>query len=193
MKMYDNILEKVKTYEEKRGITYAKPGGKLFRYVKFFYVVTLIYTVFMDVALAIGMSMSDAHMHQFGNWLYTVLGLNAGLVIAFVLTCFTKKVLPSVCAIALNCGCSVALVFMHANPLEAVEGGYKGEFYWKYLIPLCLLIILCFALCMIIVKANLKVRKTYKKIVDNIYSMHHTSIEEGALDEEAWEEVLKNI
>ena len=193
MKMYDNILEKVKLYEEKRGITYAKPGGKLFKSVKFFYILALIYAVFMDVALAIGMSMSDAHMHQYGNWLYTVLALNAGVVIAFVLTCFTKKVLPSVCAVLLNLGCSVTLMFTHANPLEAVEGGFKGEFYWKYLIPLCLLIILCFALCMITVKANLKVRKTYKKIVDNIYSTYHTSIEEQAIDEQQWDEILKNI
>ncbi len=192
MKMYENILKKVEIYEEKRGISYTKPGGKLYKYVNVIYWLAFIYTMAMNVLFSLGIAISDTQFHYLKNSLYTVLGLCVGLILARVLTLFKKSIVSAVSSVinALSCA---GLVLAFAPLMENVAGGYKGAFYWRHFAPLCIVLLVNLGLNIIVIRANVKTRKTYKKIVDNIYSTYHTNIADGELDEKEWDEVLKNI
>ena len=71
--------------------------------------------------------------------------------------------------------------------------GFEVSFYWRHLVPLCLLLLLSVALFIIAVRAIAKTQKIYKKIVENIYSSHSISAEESNFTAEEWDEILKNI
>ena len=193
MKMYDNILRKVDEYEYKRGITYAKPEGKLYKYTKVLYVLVFIYAMLMNLFFVLGISMSDTLKQQMEAPLYSVLILMVVLIGSIILTKFKQKIIPAIASFVLNALSCTGLILVFAPLMERPEGGFKAPFFWRHLIPLCVLFLLNLIINVILIRAGLKKRKTYKKIVDNAYAMHHTSIEDGSLDEDKWEEVLKNI
>ena len=189
MKMYDNILEKVETYEEKWGIRYAKPDGNLYKYTKVFYILAYIYATAMNLFFVVGAWLSNAPT----RYVYTISGLSVGLIAALVLTAFKKSVIASICSLFVNALSCVCLVLTFAPVMENVTGGYVGAFYWRHFVPLCLVLITNACLNIIVIRANFKTCKIYKKIVENAYDTHHTSIEDEDLSEEEWDEVLKNI
>ena len=53
-------------------------------------------------------------------------------------------------------------------------------------------LIVTLALTVVALRAILKTQKTYKKIVENIYTTY-TASEDATLTDEQWEDVLKNI
>ncbi|MBQ4119445.1 MAG: hypothetical protein IJD45_03555 [Clostridia bacterium] len=193
MKLYDNILEKVRIYEDKWGITYAKPDGKLYKFVMVFYVLALIFSIAMNLFFALGISMSETLLSTMKAPLYTSLILIITLIAAIVLTKFKKSIVAAICSFAINALSCVGLVLTFAPLLENEIGGYKASFYWRHLVPLCILLVVNFAINFIALRANIKTRKVYKKIVDNAYAKNHTLIEEDGLDNDEWDEILKNI
>ncbi len=191
MKMYDNILQKVRLYEEKRGIIYAKTDGKLYKGLKVFYVLLFAYTMVMNTLFLLGAFLSDSVFKTLGNSVYTVLGLSAVLIASLVIVRFKNKLWANIAFLMLNIISCVGLGFTFGILLQDVIG-FKASFYWRHLVPLCLMVILSVALTVVALRAVLKIRKTYKKIIENIYTTYKAS-EETDLSDEQWEEVLKNI
>ena len=72
MKLDFDILEKIRIYEEKRGITYAKPDGKLYKFSMALYVLVLIYSTVMNLLFALGVSMSETLLSSMQKPLYAV-------------------------------------------------------------------------------------------------------------------------
>ncbi len=191
MKMYDNILEKVAQYEEKRGIVYAKTDGNLYKGLKVFYVLLFIYTMVMNLFFLLGAALSETVYSNLKNSVYTVLGLSITLIISFVLMRFKNTIWANIISLALNVLSCVGLAITFGVLLQDVIG-FKTSFYWRHLAPLCLMVIVDIALAVIALRAIFKTQKTYKKIVENIYTTHTTS-EDTVLSDEEWEEVLKSI
>ncbi len=193
MKLYDNILEKVRVYEEKWGITYAKPDGKLYKFVMAFYMLTLIFTTAMNVFFALGVSMSETLLSTMQAQLYTSLILIVTLIAAIVLTKFKNSIIATISSFVINTLSCVGLLLTFAPLLENEIGTFKASFYWRHLVPLCILLLANFGVNFIALRADLKIRKTYKKIVDNAYANYNIGIEEDRLSSDEWNEILKNI
>ncbi len=193
MKMYDNILKKVALYEEKHGITYAKQGSTLYKWLNALYIMALSFTLLMNLFNIIGIALFEQKFNSMHNQFYTVLALTAVLIVALIFGIFKKYVWTHICAFVLNFLSSIGLTLTFAPLLERPEGGYFSTFYLRYLVPLCLVVSFSAWLMIIAVRANCKQRKNYKKIVDNIYNLHHKSIEENDFSEEEWEEILKSV
>lgn len=189
MKMYENVLKKVEIYEEKWGITYAKPDGKLYKYTKVLYILAFIYAMVMNLLFVLGAWLSEAQ----AKFIYTVSGFSVALIVALVLTAYKKSVIAALCSFLVNALACVGLVLTFAPIMESVTGGYIGSFYWRHFIPICLLLILNAFINIIVIRSNLKTRKIYKKIINNAYNANHTSIEEDDLGAEQWDEILKSI
>ena len=191
MKMYSNILEKVRLYEEKRGIVYAKTDGKLYKGLKVFYILLFVYTIVMNSLFLLGSFLSETVFNNLKNAVYTVLGLSVLLIASLIIMKFKNTVWANFVSAVLNILSCVGLGITFGMLLQDVIG-FKISFYWRHLAPLCLMVIMTVALTVIALKAIFKTQKTYKKIVENIYTTY-TASEETILSDEQWEEVLKNI
>ena len=191
MKMYDNILQKVRLYEEKRGIVYTKTDGKLYKGLKFFYILLFVYTMVMNLFFLLGAVLSETVFIALKNSVFTVFGLSMTLVVSLVVMRFKNTVWANILSAVLNVLSCVGLGFTFGVLLQDVIG-FKASFYWRHLVPLCLMVIVTLALNFVALRAVFKTRKTYKKMVENIYSTYQAS-EETVLSDEQWEEVLKSI
>ena len=72
-------------------------------------------------------------------------------------------------------------------------GDLVGKFYYAHLAPLCIVVICTFALAYIALRAHLKTRKTYNKILENLYSAHGKVDESRNITEEEWDEIIKDL
>ena len=191
MKMHSNILEKVRLYEEKRGISYAKVDGALYKGIKVFYIISLIYTFGVNAMFIFGSILVESIFETLKNSVYTVIALSFALVAAWVIMGFKKYVWAHIVSCVLNALSCVGLTFTFGRLLADVIG-FKPKFYYCHLAPLSLSVVLSIILTIIAVRGILKTQKTYKKIVENIYE-EYKATEENSLSDEEWGEVLKNI
>ncbi len=189
--MYDNVLEKVKEYEEKRGIVYAKTDGKLYVGVKVFYILIFAYTMAINAMFLLGAVLSETVFNNLKNSVYTVLALSVLLVASLIVMKFKNTIWANVVSTVINILSCTGLGITFGVLLQDVIG-FKVSFYWRHLVPLCLMVILTVVLCVIALRAILKTQKTYKKIVENIYQTY-TASDDTVLSDEQWQEVLKNI
>ncbi len=170
MKICDDVIQKVSAYEEKWGINYVKPGGKFYKFIMVLYVLALIFTTAINVFFALGVSMSETLLSAMRTPLYTVLIFIVAHIAAIVLTKFKNSIVATICSFVINAVACVGLVLTFAPLMEDVVGGYKVSFYWRHFAPLCILLVVNFIVNFIALRANIKIRKTYKKILDNAYT-----------------------
>lgn len=192
MEIYGNILQKVASYEEKRGIKYAKTDGKLYKVLKIIFIVAFAYVEMMNLFFVIGSVSSSTYYDYLKNSAFNVLFLSVMLIFSIATLYFKKYLLANVFFWLFNAVPSMGLAFEFGRLLEDAVG-FKVSFYWRHLIPICLMVGLSFWMAFIAIRANLKVKKTYKKIVENTYNANRLSEDNENLSEEEWNEILKNI
>lgn len=192
MKMYENILEKVRLYEEKRGITYAKTDGKLYIGVKALYIISLVYTFGVNLLFLLGSLLSETVFKALENSIYTVIALSVALIAAWVVMGFKKHLWAHIVAFVLNTLACVGLGITFGRLLTDVIG-FKAKFYYCHLVPLSLAVLCSIILTIIAVRAIIKTQKTYKIVVENLYNAQKAEDDGKAVSEEEWDEILKNI
>lgn len=197
MKMYDNILNRVRAMEEKNGVKYAKSDGKLYKTLKVFYVLAVIYTICMNFLYASGILLLYAGKDDFKYqkpYFYTVVACTLLLLISLVVMRFKKYLWVNIATGVANLAAAVFLIPTFARLMEDTLGlwGYQYSFYWRHFVPLLLVIILNIWLTAVAVRAILKTNAAYKKVVNNIYMANNISLEDNNISEEQWEELLKS-
>ncbi len=192
MKYYENIMKKVPEYEYKRGIQYTKPDDTFFKRFRIFYAIVLIFCLGINTMVISGIYMYKWDYAYGKSVFYSVLACSIMLIAAFVLTFFKNKVYISVLSSVINILSAVGLIITLLKPLADEVGGYQSSFYWLHLIPLCILVLCGIVLTAITIRADIKKKKTYKKIVENLYNQHRKSIQDGVMVDSDWEEFLKN-
>lgn len=194
MKLYYNILERVRAVEEKRGIKYAKTDGKLYCTLKVFYIIAFAYTMGINLLFTLGTVISEINFKNLKNSLITVTVFSVLLIASLVIMRFKDKLWANITSGVLNLLSSVGLLFSFAVLMEDSIGfmGLKTNFYWRHFIPLVLIIILSVWLTVIAVRSIIKTNSAYKKVVENIYALHKVSAEESNFTEEQWDEILRD-
>ena len=194
MKYYSNILEKVKFYEERRGIEYAKTDGYLYKTLKVLYILALVYTFVINIFFVSGVLVSKTKFSVLQNTMYSVIALTVLLIGSLVIMRFKKSLWANIVSFAANILACLGLGLSYGVLLTDVVGflGFKVSFFYRHLVPLCIMVLLTIWLTVIAIRAIVKTRKNYKKIVENIYSSYNVSAEDGNFTEEEWEEILKN-
>ncbi len=192
MKKYDSIMKRVHFVEEKRGINYARVGGKLFRGVTVIAVIAWIYMFLMNLmfilSMSLALSVGQAEFSFIGNAFVTICVGSALMLLGGIL--FFVKFKITGAAI-----CFAPLAFMvlsFANHLKDSLGflGLKLSFYWRHGIPALILALMLVWLFVIAVRERIKTEKMYGKIVENLYNTYHKGDDE--ITEEQWEEFLRN-
>lgn len=193
MKKHTAIVNKVNKLEEKYGIKYAKDGGAL---VKTLFVLSMIvwaYILFMNIVFFCGVGMQLhiglADFSYISNAFITTIVCTVTLIIGACLYFCNIKII----------GCAVELlslplmIFSFAFLMEDIDGflGYNAAFYWRHAVPILIFALFVLWLIIVLIRAELKFRKTYNRVVDNIYKLYST-VDGEEFTEEQWDEILSN-
>jgi hypothetical protein len=85
-----------------------------------------------------------------------------------------------------------AFYFMHNLTDSGGVVGLSPKFYWRHLIPLALIAISIVWITVIAVRAKIKLKKQYKKVTENLFTMFNVELTDGEfLSDEQWDEFLK--
>ncbi len=192
MKMEYNILRRVRMIEEKNGIHYAKTDGKLFGFLRFFFALSVLYTLFINALYLLGMTMTHVGTKRFDSVigsLITVGTCSVFLLAGFILSFVKLHLLSGIFSIL----SALFLIPTFAGFLDDPFGflGYKPSFYFRHFIPLALVVIFSLLLIIISQRARMKTEKQYKRVLDSLYEIYQTRMTEE-LSEEQWEEFLSS-
>ena len=197
MKLQQNILNRVRKVEEKRGIVYAKTDGKLYKTLKVFYIIFLVYTFIINALFVLSNFMVYYGTDTFNSVkkpiIIVICSTLCFIASLFVLR-FKDKIWANITTIILNLLPCVLTVLVYANLMEDSLGlfGYKYSFYWRHSVPLALIAVFAIWLSVLALRANIKTKKQYKKITENLYNQYHISEENEQLSEEEWQEFIEN-
>lgn len=196
MKMYDGVLKRVRELEEKRGIVYAKPQGKLYKWVRFsatvFFSYVLIMNLMFILAMFIMVDAGQAKMDDVFNSIVTV-GVCSAVSLAGIILTY--------CKIHITGGILTILPLIVTVPFFAIpmkddlEGflGFRYSFYWRHFGPIVLTVLLVLWITLIAVISKIKTEKMYKKVIENLFNIYKISeTEVENISAEQWEEFLRN-
>lgn len=195
MKKYDNIMKRVRFIENKYGIVYAKPDGKLFAVLKIFYLLAACYTLGINLLYIGGMFLmhyGTDDFYLYTNSLITISACTALMLTGSIMLFSKLKISASIISLA-----SLPLMILTFGTALSDDLGFMGfktSFYWRHFIPMAIMLILLTLMLIIALRAKYKADVQYKRIVTNLYQMYSVRLgkEENSITDEQWEEFLKS-
>lgn len=188
MKMYKSVLDRVRILEEKNGIVYADTNGRLYKVAKVFFVLSFIYAMFIKLMYFLGAAM-DTTSRVYET---TTPAICTGvLILGFVLLLFKQHIIGFISMTV----SAVMLMFVFNVQLQnGMEVMINHKFAWAHLIPLSLLIIFSFVMTVVAVRAKVKLKKMYNKVINDIYEKYSVNVAKGEeIDEAEWEEFIEKF
>lgn len=189
MKMYESVLTKVRTVEQKNGINYAKTDGILYKTLRVIYSVIFFYTVIINLLFIAGMFLVRYGTDNFKsvkNLLISVCVCTGVMLAGYVMSFFKFKLTAGIISVLPE----ILLIPLFGNAMKDSLGlfGFKYSFYWRHLAPLVLLVILTVILTAIAVRARVKTEKQYKKVTENLYKLYDVTVgnEADGISDEQW-------
>ena len=196
MKKFDGVLKRVRILEEKRGISYAKPDGKLYKTLKVFATIFFIYTFIMNLMFIMSMFLlpmiQNVKLADVMNLIITVSVCSVVMLVGFILTYCRKYLVGGILAVLPMLFTIPSFALPLADDLNGFLG-YKISFYWRHFGPVVVTALLLIWMTVIAVRANVKTDRMYKKVCENLFNMY--KISEGEVEnitEEQWTEFLAN-
>ena len=194
MKMYESVLTRVRTVEQKNGINYAKTDGILYKTLRVIYSVIFFYTVIINLLFIAGMFLVRYGTDNFKsvtNLLVSVCVCTGVMLAGYVMSFFKFKLTAGIISVLPE----ILLIPLFGSAMKDTLGlfGFKYSFYWRHLAPLLLLVILTVILTVIAVRARVKTEKQYKKVTENLYKLYNVTVgnESDGITDEQWEIFLQ--
>ena len=194
MKMYESVLTRVRTVEQKNGINYAKTDGILYKTLRVIYSVIFFYTVIINLLFIAGMFLVRYGTDNFKsvkNLLVSVCVCTGVMLAGYVMSFFKFKLTAGIISVLPE----ILLIPLFGSAMKDTLGlfGFKYSFYWRHLAPLLLLVILTVILTVIAVRARVKTEKQFKKVTENLYKLYNVTVgnESDGITDEQWEIFLQ--
>ncbi len=200
MKKYDGVLKRVRDIEFKRGISYAKTDGKLYKRLKLLFILAFAYTLAVNFLIEVGiyLNQSISSMSLMKEYLTTVTVLLILLITGFIFTMFKNCILnllgSTVTVIsALSVFITHYTFYLNNNLFILGEKSVVFPFITKHVISLFILLTSVIWMSIITVRAEVRTNRLYVKVTENLYNMYNIKADEsGNMTDEQWEEFLKN-
>lgn len=188
MKKSQNILEYVEKYKYKYGINYAVDGGKLVKTLSVFTAIAWVYSFFMlaisILSFVLNFGAGALNYSDFSTVFITTIICTVSMIAAAALFVCKQKIIGLAVAIITQ----PFIVFTYM-PISRYGTGYVAGFYWKYVIPAVILILISLVLLIVLVRAKVKTNKIYNTLVAGLYKQYGTKDGEK-LTEQEWQEFL---
>jgi len=199
MKKYDGVVLRAEMLEYKKGIEYAKPQGRLYKWLRGLYTLVFVYTFFINLFFVCGMLLNiDAGIRTFSDVSQNVLTVSIATVIALVavVLMYCKQYVVSGVLGALSLPVTL-FVFapLLKEDMYPIEGwfGYKESFFWRHFIPVAVLVFFAVFMTVIVIRAKVLFGRTYKKVCDDLFEKYKSELGEDEITtEEGWEKYLSN-
>ena len=199
MKKYDGVVLRAEMLEYKKGIEYAKPQGRLYKWLRGLYTLVFVYTFFINLFFVCGMLLNiDAGIRTFSDVSQNVLTVSIATVIALVavVLMYCKQYVVSGVLGALSLPVTL-FVFapLLKEDMYPIEGwfGYKESFFWRHFIPVAVLVFFAVFMTVIVIRAKVLFGRTYKKVCDDLFEKYKSELGEAEITtEEGWEKYLSN-
>lgn len=187
MQYKENVLKRVRMLEEKKGIHYAKTGGKLYTVLKVLYIIAFAAVVAMNLLYIAGMMLVNFGTDRFSSVADSVITVSlctAVLTAGFVLSFFRFKLTAGIMSVVP----AVVLIPVFALLLKDDFGylGFKTSFYVRHFIPLILFIIFVVWLTVIFLREKVRTKKQYIIVMENLYRIYNENSGEDVIDEVEW-------
>ena len=108
------------------------------------------------------------------------------MIAAAVFFVCKQKIIALIIAIAMQP--AIVLTYM---PISVYGMGYLPSFYWKFLVPAIIFVLIAAILLVVLIRAKIKTNKIYDLLVEGLYKQYGTKDGEKLTDSE-WEEFLTN-
>ena len=187
MQYKENVLKRVRMLEEKKGIHYAKTGGKLYTVLKVLYIIAFAAVVAMNLLYIAGMMLVKFGTDRFSSVADSVITVSlctAVLTAGFVLSFFRFKLTAGIMSVVP----AVILIPVFALLLKDSLGfmGVKTSFYIRHFIPLALFIIFIAGMVIIAVRERVKTKRQYTAVMENLYKTYNENSSDDVIDDEEW-------
>lgn len=190
MKKNQNILNYVDKYKEKYGIKYADNGSPLIKGLGVAAIIVWCYSLLILITSVFSFILKFKSgifaYTDFKSVFITTVACSVLMIISAVFYVINKKVIASVVAIITQL--ASVLTYM---PISVYADGYMASFYWKFVIPAALIILIAVAISFILIRAAIKTNKIYNSLVDGIYNQYGSK-DGQKLSEKQWQEFLNN-
>lgn len=195
MKKYEYIKEKVKKIEYKLGVNYIKTDSKPYKYMRILNALCIIYLAGVNVLTLLSAYLrekyaGDKYFEPVTFWLIaagTCLEIAAIVLnkLNFSITANIISIIPLPYFV-----CVFAPMLTHPDGLF----GYQTSFYIRYLISYILILIFSLAMLFIAARQQIKTRKLYKRVLNNLYEEFKRKNGSGDFiaTEEDWDEFINN-
>ncbi len=190
MKKNANILDYVEKYKYKYGIKYAEDGGALVKHLSVYTGIVWVYSFFVLVLSILSFAMNFAagvlEYSSLSNVFITTIACAVLMIAAAALFVCKQKTIGLIVGII-----SQPIIVLTYRPISVYGAGYIPSFYWKFVVPSILFIILAAFLLMVLIRAKVKTNKIYSMLVEGLYKQYGTRDGEKLTDDE-WQVFLTN-
>ncbi len=190
MKKNANILEYLEKYKYKYGIKYAEDGGKLVKHLSVYTGIVWLYsfiTLLLSIlSFAINFAAGKLDYGYLSNTFISTIVYAVIMVVAAVLFICKQKIIGLIIAIITQ-----PFIVLAYEPISVYGMGYVAGFYWKYLVPAIVFILIAAFLLIVLIRAKVKTDKLYNMLVEGLYKQYGTRDGEKLSDDE-WNEFLSN-
>ncbi len=190
MKKNANILEYVEKYKYKYGIKYAEEGGALVKHLSVYAGIVWVYSFFILILSILSFAMNFAagalDYSYLSNVFITTIVCAVVMIVAAAFFVCKQKIIGLIVAIAIQP--FIVLTYM---PISVYGAGFLPSFYWKFLVPALLFMVVAVFLLIVLIRARFKTNKLYNMLVDGLYKQYGTRDGEKLTDGE-WQEFLTN-
>ena len=203
MAFQKNVLDRARERMYKKGIDYAGKGSGLYNTFRNFYLLSIIYASFWSFIIILTPLIFISEMEVInGHFVFGEKGIpiinyvpiTAGTIISllsFVALKFNDRLW-----VAITFGCvnyasliTVILVTKHYWPNDIVSGSEPAKYYYCCLVPLIITLLCVLGMVAVVVKAHLKTKKEYKKVLELLYEEYNALPDDSKPD---WEEFVQS-
>ena len=192
MKKYEGVLKRVREIEFKRGITYAKTDGNLYKGLKVLFILSYLWLFVTCTMMILGhLILMDGGVEIDKNFVITSAVCAGVTLIGFILMLLKQHI----AGFATYLISAIFLIFQISSVLkyDLGFGGYRTDFYIYYLLPAALAVIFSAVMTLIAIRAEIKVNSLYKKVTENLYEKYRIEAKDTVnMTDSQWEEFLKN-
>ena len=191
MKKNANIIEYVKKYKYKYGISNISENDRVMKMLTACAAVVWCYAFFMIMVFILGMlgkfRFGGFDFELYKRSFFVVVGGAVLMIGGAVFLCCKQRLAAAIVTIVSQPIVLVEFAYLMKDP----AGKLLFSFYWRHAIPAILLVIFAILIIAAIVNGIVKDNKLYNQLVDALYKQYGTRDGEK-LNEEQWQEFLSN-
>lgn len=200
MKYIKNIENRVRAAEKRAAVFYAKTDGKLYKWLKILYVISMLFATATSLLYVAARAsrlqelnklnidiLNSSDIEKVKTSIITVGLCSLVWVIAVILIRFKAEVvsaLLTLCAGTVSCASLIAA----SQGTAQFNEGINDNFWYRHFVPLIIAVFFIIWMVILKLRAELLFRRAYTNMVNRIYEEYHCE----DLSEEQWENFLSN-